>query len=428
MIMVEQEPRERESKQTVLIVDDEKPLAQAIATTLDLEGLQTAVAYNGEQALELAHSLQPDLILLDVMMPGKSGIEVCATLKADPRTARIPVVFVTAKTEETDCMVGLAVGAHRYLTKPFSPTQLIALVSTVLTGQPIESEQQYPDLSTIPADQLEVYASELKELFERERVQRHALEEAGHRLEEVDRLKAAFLGAVTHELMTPFGAIGLAVEVLQRQSEGADPGLRKALDSLAAEITSLRRLVSGVVKFAELVSKRREPRPRRIALEQLISWAVEPLAVMAQAREVDFQVLMPSDLPEAYADPDLLAEAVFQMAHNAVKFNVPGGRVEVRAFKSKDESKGWLVIEVADTGVGLTPELLKVLGQLFEQGVDALRRGQEGLGIGWSFVRYVAEVHGGQTHAKSPGPGQGSTFSLAVSMAAGLTHRPDAEQ
>jgi len=76
----------------------------------------------------------------------------------------------------------------------------------------------------------------------------------------------------------------------------------------------------------------------------------------------------------------------------------------------------WLVIEVQDTGVGLTPERLEMLGQPFEQGVDALRRGQEGLGLGWTFVRYVAEVHGGQTHVKSLGPNQGSTFSLALPL------------
>jgi len=98
------------------------------------------------------------------------------------------------------------------------------------------------------------------------------------------------------------------------------------------------------------------------------------------------------------------------MAYNAVKFNLAGGYAQVKVF----EAMGWIVIEVQDTGVGLTPERLEMLGQPFEQGADALRRGQEGLGLGWTFVRYVAEVHGGQTHVKSSGPGQGSTFSLAL--------------
>jgi signal transduction histidine kinase len=165
-----------------------------------------------------------------------------------------------------------------------------------------------------------------------------------------------------------------------------------------------------------LVSKRREPQPGYVSLSQVIPWAVQPAAMMAQSREIDLRVLVPPDIPKVYADPELLGEAVFQMTHNAIKFNVPKGEAGVRAF----ESGGWVVIEVADTGVGLTPERLELLGQPFEQDADALRRGQEGLGVGWAFVRYVAEVHGGWTRVESPGPDEGSTFSLGLPLVAGV--------
>jgi signal transduction histidine kinase len=262
----------------------------------------------------------------------------------------------------------------------------------------------------VPDNQLVVYARELRELFERERVGRQALEGARRRLDELDRLKAAFLGVMTHELLTPFAAIGLALEILQRQGGRLQAGQRNALDDLVTEIAGLHRLVSGVVKFAQLVNKRREPQPGSISLDRLIPHAVQPVAVLAQAREVDFRVFVSPDLPKVYVDPELLDEAVFQMAHNAVKFNLPGGWARVEAL----ESDGWVVIEVADTGMGLTPERLAVLGQPFEQEADAVRRGQEGLGVGWAFVRYVAEVHGGRTRVESPGPGQGSVFSLSL--------------
>jgi len=151
--MAEQGPPVQYPKQTVLIADDEQSLAEAIAATLNLKGLHTVVTHNGEQALALARSLHPDLILLDVMMPGRSGIEVCATLKTDPTTASIPVIFITAKTEKTDRMVGIAAGADEYLTKPFSPTELIDLVHQVLAGRPIEPRLRRQDLSAMPADQ-----------------------------------------------------------------------------------------------------------------------------------------------------------------------------------------------------------------------------------------------------------------------------------
>jgi len=413
--VTEHTPRGQTQGRMVLVADDERALAEAIAATLRLEGLQAVTAHEGERALVLARILQPDLILLDVGMPGKSGIAVCAALKADARTASIPVIFITARTDEAYRTVGIAAGADGYLTKPFSPTELVTLVNEALAGRPIELNSRQPDLSGMPVDQLVVYARELGKLSERERAQRRALEEAHQRLAELDRLKAAFLSAVTHELLTPFSGIGLALEILQRQADGFQPDQQDVLDDLATEIANLHRLINGVVKFAELVNKRREPQPAYISLNEVIPEAVHPAEALAQTREIALQVSVPSDLPNVYADPELLGEAVFQMAHNAVKFNLPGGQAKVRAF----ESGGWVVIEVADTGVGLTPERLALLGQPFEQSADALRRGREGLGVGWAFVHYVAKVHGGWTRAESPGPNQGSTFYLGLPAVAG---------
>ena len=412
-----QVPNNKEHKQTVLIADDDIALATVIATTLDVTGIETVVTHDGEEALVLARSIHPALILLDVTMPGRSGIEVCATLKTDPGTASIPVIIITAKADEADRMVGIAAGASAYLTKPFSPTELIALVSDVLAGQSVEprrygSESGLPDQ---PAGQLLVFAQEWRDLFAREQRERLALEEANKRLAELDRLKASFLSAVTHELLTPFGSIGITMQVLQRYSDNQSPDQQEALGDLAVEIENLHRLVNGVVKFAELVNKRREPQPKYMSLNKMVPEAVQPAMVMAEARGIDFSILVPPDIAKVFADPELLQEAVFQMAHNAVKFNQPKGAARLQAF----ESKGWVVIEMSDTGEGLTSERISLLGQPFEQAADALRRGREGLGIGWTFVRYVADVHGGWIRVESPGPNQGSTFSLGLPHIAG---------
>ena len=401
---------QEEPSRKILIAEDDESLARAIAETLNLEGWQTTIVSDGGLALTQASLLQPDLVLLSTSLPGVSGIQVCKTLKSQPETAAIPVVFVTSKTRQADRVRGIAAGANGYLTKPFSPTRLIAVVDRVFAGRSITASLHWPDVSEMPIDQLGVYARELKELFEREQIERQALEEAHKRLDELDRLKAAFLGTVTHELLTPFAKIGLPLQVLQRQGDALHPEQQEALEQLATEIASLHRLISGVVKFAGLVHKQREPQPAYISLNKVVPWAVQPVAVLAQTRGVDFRVFVPPDLPQTHADPELLGEAIYQMAHNAVKFNLPEGQVQVRA----SESKGWIVISVADTGIGLSPERLAVLGEPFEQSADALRRGQEGLGLGWTFVRYVAKVHSGWTDIESPGPGQGSTFSLAL--------------
>jgi len=406
--MAAQEPQYRNGKRTVLIADDDRTLAKAISVMLGQSGLQTVVAHDGEQALAMARAMLPDLILLDMNIPVRSGPEVYATLKADPATAAIPVVFLSGEPKEANH--GPAAGAAAYLTKPFSPTELIELVQRTIASQPADPPPGEPDPSHMSVDQLVVYTQELRDLFEREQDGRQSLQQERQRLEELDRLRMSFLGTVTHELLIPFPALGRALQVLQRQSHSLGTDQRVALDDLMTEIAGLHRMVSGVDKFVKLVNRRREPQPQDISLSQVIPWAVQPAAVLAQARDVDFRLFVPSHLTQVHADPALLGEAIFQMAHNAVKFNLPGGRAHIRAL----ESDGWIVIEVTDTGVGLTPERLELLDQPFEQLADAQCRERQGLGVGWAFVRYVAEAHGGSTRVSSPGPGEGSTFALAV--------------
>jgi DNA-binding response OmpR family regulator len=116
----------------VLVVDDEKDIVELVAYNLGRNGYEALVAYNGNEAIEIARKEVPDLIILDLMLPGIDGTEVARRLKADTITAPIPIVMLTAKGEETDVVVGLTLGADDYVTKPFSMKVLLARVSSVL--------------------------------------------------------------------------------------------------------------------------------------------------------------------------------------------------------------------------------------------------------------------------------------------------------
>ncbi len=116
----------------VLVVDDEADLGELVAFNLSKNGYRTACAADGRAALQKIAAEPPDLILLDVMLPGLTGIEVASRLKTEPATARIPIIMLTAKAEEVDQLVGLAVGADDYITKPFSMKVLLARVDAVL--------------------------------------------------------------------------------------------------------------------------------------------------------------------------------------------------------------------------------------------------------------------------------------------------------
>jgi phosphate regulon transcriptional regulator PhoB len=119
-------------KENILIVEDEKDIIKMLEYNLKKEGFKILSAYNGEDALGLANRDHPDLIILDLMLPGMDGLEVCKTLKSDNKTASIPVIMLTAKSQESDKIIGLELGADDYMTKPFSPRELIARIKAVL--------------------------------------------------------------------------------------------------------------------------------------------------------------------------------------------------------------------------------------------------------------------------------------------------------
>jgi len=120
------------ARRRVLVVDDERDIVDMIAYNLGRNGYEAVIAYDGNQALEIIDKQAPDLIILDLMLPGLDGMEVARRLKAEPRTARIPILMLTAKGEETDVVVGLTLGADDYVTKPFSLKVLLARVGNVL--------------------------------------------------------------------------------------------------------------------------------------------------------------------------------------------------------------------------------------------------------------------------------------------------------
>ncbi len=134
-------------KEKILIVDDEKDIVKMLDYNLKKEGYRTISAHDGEKALDFTRRDAPDLIILDLMLPGMDGLEVCKNLKGDTKTAHIPVIMLTAKAQEADKIVGLELGADDYITKPFSPRELVARVKAVLRRS--KEKENLPELLRI---------------------------------------------------------------------------------------------------------------------------------------------------------------------------------------------------------------------------------------------------------------------------------------
>jgi two-component system alkaline phosphatase synthesis response regulator PhoP len=128
------------SRGTVLVIDDEQDLIELVRYNLEKDGFEVVGALDGENGLRIARERKPDLVIVDLMLPGLDGLEVCRVLRGDERTSRIPVIMLTARSAEPDRIVGLELGADDYVTKPFSPRELAARVKAVLrrTGGRVE--------------------------------------------------------------------------------------------------------------------------------------------------------------------------------------------------------------------------------------------------------------------------------------------------
>src|SRR5690625_3040489 len=152
--MIKRESREIQMAFKILVVDDEKPIADILQYNLEKEGYEVVCAYDGDDAIELAEAENPDLILLDIMLPGKDGNEVCREIR---KTKNMPIIMLTAKDSEIDKVLGLELGADDYVTKPFSNRELIARVKANLRRQQQVDEQSVETKKDIQISNLTIH-------------------------------------------------------------------------------------------------------------------------------------------------------------------------------------------------------------------------------------------------------------------------------
>jgi signal transduction histidine kinase len=246
-----------------------------------------------------------------------------------------------------------------------------------------------------------------------------ALEQTYHRLQEVDRLKSEFIGVITHELRSPFVAASMSVELIRRYvNEGMTTELRAQIEALDEELSQGRKMIDGIIWFASFLSKRGELHLEQADVAQLVQGTIRPLEKMARTRNINFSCACPSHLDPTEVDRTRLAEAMYHLVHNAIKFNVEGGSVRVSCWPTETH----VVFKVEDTGQGIPPEKMTNIWDVFTQAADNVQRGVEGLGLGLSLVKYVVEAHQGEVWAVSK-VGEGSTFGFRIpNDAGGLPH------
>ena len=241
-----------------------------------------------------------------------------------------------------------------------------------------------------------------------------ALAQANRQLQELDKLKSAFIGVITHELRTPFANIMFSLELLERHGrQHLPPELDEQVAQLAAGVRTAKTMVDNLVTFATFLSKQGELRPVQLDFLEVIQDSLLPLETLAQSKGVQIHTELAHELPPLNGDRERLSDAIYHLVHNALKFTGGGGSVWVRCQPVNHS----IHFEVQDTGVGVPADKLPGLWEGFTQMADPLCRGVEGLGVGLALVKYVVNAHGGEVSAESQ-EGVGSTFGFQIPLRA----------
>lgn len=352
----------------ILIVDDVSKNIQILGNILSQKDYQIAYAQNGQQAIDICEVQDFDLILLDIMMPGIDGYEVCRILKKNPKSDDIPIIFLTAKADMDSIIKGFETGGQDYITKPFNAAELLARVNNHLLIK--RQREQLKDINHTLEDLVADRTSEL--------------ENANHKLSVLDLAKSNFLSVISHEIRTPLnGVIGLT-ELLHQTN--IDNSQREYLANLKEVSKRLVRFSDTALLITSLKIDSYHPEVLPVSLTNLVvdsisefkkSYPKSNLLISKNLLEVD---------PLVVVDSDLIRICFLMIIENSYKF--AGSEPKLNISISLDV--GVVNIIFVDNGPGFSKAAMSNLYDLFSSG-DILH--SEGTGLGLAATKLALDAH-----------------------------------
>jgi two-component system, NtrC family, sensor kinase len=366
----------------ILIVDDVPGNIDILCQMLDKSSLVISVAFSGEVALNLVKQNKPDLILLDVMMPGISGFEVCQKIKADESTKNIPVIFITAKTEQKDIVEGFSLGAVDYIAKPFNLEEVMVRVNTHL--------------------RIQRYQFHLEELVAEQTRKIKATQEAMHHADKLSAL-GKLVGSIAHEFNNPLFGMRILLEQIEEEATLEEDHAKflnlsiKQCDRMADMVRKLQ----GFYKPSDTVKQ-----PTNI--NQILDSVLTLVHKKIQDRGITLEKHLSDDLPEVNCVSDQIQQVllnIIQNAEEAILDEAQNGGIVVTTETNGTHVK----IHVQDSGTGISEEVAKTIFDPF----FTTKSATTGTGLGLSVSYGIIKDHGGEILVSSK-IGEGTTFSVIL--------------
>ncbi len=366
---------------TILLVDDTPENIDVLNGLLS--DFKRKIATNGERALKLALSDNPpDLILLDIMMPGMDGFEVCEKLREDERTIDVPVIFLSAKTEKKDIIRGLEVGGQDYVTKPFDVYELMERVKTQL--QLKHQKEQLKNMNAILEQKVAERTAELKESNEN-------LDKANTQLLTLDEAKNQFLMLISHEIRTPLNGIVGSAYFLSDSID--DPELTEFLDMLKESVDRLDSFSRTALEITQMQTVGRELSKKVFDINSIISKVIDEKQSTANEKDITIVSALEKDL-DINGVEDYFKKTIEELIGNGIKFSSEGIDIKVKTF----EENGKIKISVTDTGEIIPLEKIEEITKPFGLAKDHY---DNHIGLGLSYVQTFLDIHDATIEIKS---------------------------
>jgi len=363
---------------TILIVDDNSNNVKIIAITLRAFNYKLVIATNGQSAIEMVEKTRPDLVLMDVMMPGMDGYETCEKIKAKKDNENIPVIFLTALSEKANIIRGFEVGGVDYITKPFNKEELISRVKTHL---------------------------ELK--FTRDELQKNS-----NYLQSLNAVKDRMFSVIGHDLRSPLGSVKMTLEYLSETiEETSTEELKSTIDLLQKTTDEVFSLLENLLGWAKSQSGNLAITKEPIDLMDLGYKVYLLNKGNLKFKNIDFKLeIQPGTIVSA--DLNTITAVFRNLLSNAVKFTPNGGTISLLAKEVDDK----ILIEIKDSGVGIPPENLPKLFDSTKHFTTFGTNRESGSGLGLTLCYDFVKKNDGEIWAEST-VGKGTSFFLLLAKA-----------
>jgi two-component system sensor histidine kinase/response regulator len=360
-----------EPKPVVLVIDDEEFMRDSCSQVLAKDGYRPETAENGTIGIEKVQNVHPDIVLVDLKMPGNSGFDVLDSIREyDPN---IISIVITGYATVESAVEAMKKGAYDFLPKPFTPDQLRLIIKRGLERRRL--------------------------ILETESLRR-----------EKKLMEENFITMVSHQLRSPLGTIAQYFEVILGGMAGkVEPKQEEMLSKARNRLEKLMELINDWLDLARMNRGQIVDRFKPLSLKKVLESIVEFMQPSAQKENISLELAPFTGNDSIEGDEETLAQVFSNLISNAIKYNKPNGRIRV-SISEKEES---LNVDVEDTGIGIPEESLPYIFDQFYRVKSDKEIKSRGTGLGLSIVKKIVEAHGGTIQVSSEF-GKGSTFTVSL--------------